>query len=94
MQKYRDGTVLSKIMKLGLSKSIFYIKKHQNLSIFPLKNINLDTPFLLITLFANYNLNHFITKIFGDTVLSQRYKYQKIILQHLISWYKCQLWST
>ena len=53
-QRYRDGTVLSKIMKLGLSKPIFYIKKHQNLSIFSLKMSIQTHLFFLIPLFANY----------------------------------------
>ena len=42
-----DGIVASKIMKFGCSKSIFYIKKCPNLSIyFSLKNTNLGTYFL------------------------------------------------
>ena len=43
-----SGTVASKIMKSGHSKSIFYVRKRPNLSKkkFSLKNINLGPHFL------------------------------------------------
>ena len=47
---------LSKSAKIWLSKSIFYVKNHSNLShFFSLKNTNLGAHFLLLTFFDNIN---------------------------------------
>ena len=47
---------LSQSAKNGLSKSIFYVKNHQNLSqFFLLKNTNLEAHFLLLALFDKIN---------------------------------------
>ena len=57
---------LSKSAKIWLSKSIFYVKNHPNLSqFFSLKNTNLGAHFLLLLLFFDKIncLNHFITKM-------------------------------
>ena len=48
---YRDGTVFSQIMKFGLSKSIFYVEKHRNLSNFFFIEHYQFRP----TFFANFN---------------------------------------
>ena len=47
---------LSKSTIIWLSKSIFYVKNHPNLSgFFSLKNMNLGAYFLLLTFFDNLN---------------------------------------
>ena len=47
----------SQSAKIGLSKWIFYVKKHRNLSdFFLLKNNDLGAHFLLKWLFGNFNL--------------------------------------
>ena len=53
---------LSKSAKIWLSKLIFYVKNHLNVShFFSLKNTNLGAHFLLLTFFDNVNfLNPFI----------------------------------
>ena len=47
---------VSKSAKIWLSKSIFYIKNHPNLSdFFSLKNKNLEAHYMLLTFFDNIN---------------------------------------
>ena len=53
---------VSKGAKVWLSKSIFYVKNHRNLSqfFFPLKNTNLGAHFFVIGIFWQHHfLNHF-----------------------------------
>jgi hypothetical protein len=51
---------VSKSGKIVLSKSIFYVKNHYNLSqFFSLKNTNLGAHFLLLTFFENINFKSF-----------------------------------
>jgi hypothetical protein len=78
---------LSKRAKIWLSKSIFYVKNHPNISqlFFSLKNTNLGANFLLLTL--NQFLNHFITKMrpyFWQLVINRKLKVQKFPLGMLI----------
>ena len=57
----------SKSAKIVLSKSIFYVKKHLNLSdlFFSFKNISLEEGFLLLSFFENFN---FWTSLFSKMV--------------------------
>jgi hypothetical protein len=58
-ENWVNGEV-SKSDKIWLSKSIFYVKNHRNLShFFPLKNINFGAHFLLLALFDNNSVCRF-----------------------------------
>jgi hypothetical protein len=58
-ENWVNGKV-SKSDKIWLSKSIFYVKNHRNLSHFlPLKNINFGAHSLLLALFDNISVCRF-----------------------------------
>ena len=58
---------MTKSAKIWLSKSIFYIKNHRNLSLFfSLKNTNLWAHFFIDIFWYPHFLNHFISKMMPD----------------------------
>ena len=89
---------LSKSAKIWLSKSIFYVKNHPNVSqfFFSLKNTILGAHFLLLIFFDKINFNFLITKMMPyiwQLTINPKLKIQSFPLgMWILMWKSVYLW--